>query len=369
MTASCDEFLNHLQASRLMSADEARSFLSSLPEDDAPADAEELARLLVKHDKLTPFQARVIYHGRGGSLVLGDYQILDQIGKGGMGRVYKARHHRMDRLVALKVLPARLVSSPDVIQRFQREMKAAAKLTHRNIATAYDARADGGVYYLVMEFVDGINLFNLVANDGALSPEQAVDYILQAAAGLQHAHSQGVIHRDIKPSNMLLDKQGTIKILDMGLARLHDEPAATIDAAAELTRVGRIMGTVDFMSPEQTLDTHNADELSDIYSLGCTLFFLLNQRFLYPGDSVLDRVMAHRKAPIPSLRKLRADVPRFVDKAFQRMVAKDRRNRFQSMREVIAALKNSPETASVGPPKKQSKELLPQHVLSVILAE
>lgn len=345
MPLTVNQFLKYLINSRLMTDEEVHEFFSSLPEDHRPQDGEAFAKSLVQHKKLTVFQATAIYRGKPYGLVLGDYVILDRIGSGAMGQVFKAMHHRMERIVALKVISTGTMKSADAIQRFQREVKAAAKLSHPNIVTAYDAREDGNVHYLVMEYVDGYDLARLVREKGLPEVSKAIDYIVQAARGLEHAHSQGVVHRDIKPANLLLDKHGMVKILDMGLARLQEGSIGTVTTAASLTNTGSIMGTVDFMSPEQAYDSRLAGYTSDIYSLGCTLYFLLTGRSVYCGETLMARILAHREAPLPSLRKVRKGVPPLVDQAFQRMLAKKAEDRFQSMTDVISAFTN-PNTAA-----------------------
>ena len=267
---------------------------------------------------------------------LGAYTVLKQIGAGGMGHVYQARHETMDREVALKVLAPKLVDSPDGVRRFHREIKAAAKLEHPNIVTAHDAGEQDGLHYLVMQYVDGRDLASYVKSKGPLSIKQALQCTLQAAKGLEYAHRKGIIHRDIKPHNLLVDRAGTVKLLDLGLARLEIE--STDNAVTELTASGVFMGTVDYMAPEQSLDTRNADARADIYSLGCTLWFLLTGKAVYEGDTLMKRVIAHRDAPIPSLRDLSAQVPEPLDRVFRKMLAKQPDDRFQSVQEVIQAL-------------------------------
>jgi WD40 repeat protein/Leucine-rich repeat (LRR) protein len=300
-----------------------------------PTSVEELVAELVKNHHLTPFQAAQVKAGKVRALILGNYTILEKIGAGGMGQVYKAQHRRMERVVALKTLPAATMKDPAAVARFEREVKAAAKLRHTNIVAADDADKANGIHFLVMEFVDGQDLSALVKKNGPLSVERAVDCTLQAARGLEFAHKKGVIHRDIKPANLLLDSEGTVKILDMGLARIQTADAA---AQGELTGTGAVMGTVDYMSPEQALDTKHVDARADIYSLGCTLFYLLLGKPTYEADTLTAKLLAHQSKPIPSLSALRAEVPVAVDAVFQRMVAKQAAERYQTMTEVIAAL-------------------------------
>ena len=334
MALSRDEMVQRLTSSDLMDADEVAAFLASVPADQQPADGEQLARLLVKQKHLTKYQAEQIYAGKGASLVLGNYVILDKLGQGGMGMVLKAEHKRMKRLVALKVMSPTAVKTPDALKRFHREVEAAAKLRHPNIVAADDADEAKGTHFLVMEYVNGSDLSQLIKKQGPLPGDQAISCIVQAARGLEYAHRQGVVHRDIKPANLLIDENGTVKILDMGLARIE----GATGAQAELTSTGAVMGTVDYMAPEQALSSKLADARSDIYSLGISLWYLLMGKCAYDGDSLMAKLLAHREAPIPSLHQIRPDVPESVDVIFQKMVAKQPQNRYQSMAPVIADL-------------------------------
>jgi serine/threonine protein kinase len=334
------QFVEAVVDTGIVSAEELqliRESLSAAAEDQG-SNAAVLAAELVHRGKLTEYQVRVLFGGKA-RLLLGSYLILDEIGGGGMGRVYKAQHRRMKRVVAIKVLSPSATESPASIKRFQREVEAAAKLNHPNIVAAYDADEADGVHYLVMEYVDGESLTSL--SGPHLPVSSAVDFILQAAGGLQYAHQRGVVHRDIKPDNLLLDPQGTVKILDMGLARVDDSLGAVDESGPEkLTRVGQIMGTLDFMPPEQAEDTRLADARSDIYALGCTLYYLLVGDVPYQGDTTLRKVLAHRDHPIPSLSDRRVDVPKELDAVFRRMVAKRPDERYQSMAEVMQAVQS-----------------------------
>jgi len=343
---SLDQFVRHLADSTLMSADEVTGLIAALPAARKPQDGEQLAKELVRQKKLTAFQAQQIYAGKGKSLVLGNYVILDKLGQGGMGLVLKAEHRRMKRLVALKVLSPKVTKSPEALRRFQREVEAAARLTHPNIVIAHDADEAAGTHFLVMEYVDGADLSSLVKKRGPLPLDQALDCILQAARGLQYAHEQGVIHRDIKPANLLLDRQGTVNILDMGLARL-DSAGSQQD---ELTGTGQIMGTVDYMAPEQATSTKHADARADIYSLGVTLWYLLTGRPLFEGETTVEKLMAHQTKPIPSLCDACPAVTPPLDAIFHRMVAKTPQDRYQTMAEVIAELEQGRSDSMGGPP-------------------
>ena len=335
MPVSLDQFMQRLTDSEVLPPDEVRALLDSQPSGSEPRDGEQLARLLVKQNKLTAFQAQLIYSNKGAGLVLGNYLILDKLGQGGMGMVFKAQHRRMMRTVALKVLSPSVTKTKELVQRFQREVQAAARLSHPNIVAAFDADEARGTFFLVMEYVEGSDLASVVKKKGPLPVNDAVRCIVDAARGLEFAHKQGVIHRDIKPANLLLDTAGVVRILDMGLARMEGDAGA---GQAELTSTGAVMGTIDYMAPEQALSTRNADSRSDVYSLGITLWYLLVGRAAYGGESLMARMLAHRENPIPSLRAARGDVPAALDAVFQKMVAKTPSDRFQSMADVVAAL-------------------------------
>ena len=339
MAITLGQFVQNLVRSGLFSADELSAFEESLPPEKRPKDAQGLARELVQAKRLTKYQAAAVYQGRTRGLVFGEYVVLDKIGAGGMGQVLKARHRTMERIVALKVLAQRAMASPEAVDRFRREVKAAAKLEHPNIVIAHDAGEADGIHFLVMQYVDGQDLAAIVKQRGPLPVAEAVDYTIQAAKGLEYAHTQGVIHRDIKPGNLLLSREGTVKILDMGLARVGEDGGAMDATGAErLTETGQVMGTCDYMAPEQAEDTHAADHRADIYSLGCTLYRLLTAKPPYSGKTTIQLLLAHREAPIPSLSAARPDAPRELEAVFQKMMTKQPADRYQSMTEVIADL-------------------------------
>ncbi len=338
MAASLVQFVNLLADSGLLAPGDVQALVDALPAHQRPRDGQQLARLLVKQRKLTPYQVQQIEAGQGPSLTLGNYVVLEPLGQGGMGILLKAQHKRMKRLVALKILSPNVTKTPEGLVRFQREVEAAAKLEHPHIVTAYDADEAEGTHFLVMEYVDGTDLAALVKERGPLSVPQVVSCILQTARGLQYAHGRGVVHRDIKPSNLLLDQEGTVKILDMGLARMESAGADQ----DQLTGTGQIMGTVDYMAPEQAMDTRSADARADIYALGITLWYLLVGEPAYEGQSVLAKLLAHQEAPIPSLQAACPGASAELEAIFARMVAKHPEDRYQTMGEVIADLEHFP---------------------------
>jgi len=255
-------------------------------------------------------------------LILGDYLIDSILGAGGMGQVFKARHRTMDRWVAVKVLPSKFANKPELVHRFYSEIRAVGKLMHPNIVTAFDAGCDQGVHYLVMELIDGSVLSSIVSAEGVMSTMKVVSILCQAAAALDYAHSSGVIHRDIKPGNLMLANSGLLKILDFGLARFNLK-------AEELERDRRqqMMGTVEYMSPEQINAPETVDHRSDLYSLGATMFFLLTGRPMFQGEPV-QTALAHVKLKPPALYEVRGDIDLRLDSIFQRLVAKSPADRF-----------------------------------------
>ncbi len=277
------------------------------------------------------------------------YRVLGLIGHGGMGAVYKAEHRKMERLVALKVINPAFVSSPAALERFEREVKTAAKLSHPNIVAAHDADAAGDLHFLVMEFVEGMSLDRFVASKGPLPPNVAANLIYQAALGLQHAHEKGMIHRDIKPQNLMRTRDGSIKILDFGLARLAtqalqsaglvEENATAPERPADATRAGSLLGTPDYIAPEQATDAHAADIRADIYSLGCTLYFLLTGEPPFAGGTMLDKLHAHKTCAPTPIQLRRPEVPDELAAVLDRTLAKDPAERYARPADLAKALK------------------------------
>ena len=263
-----------------------------------------------------------------------DYELVELIGEGGMGSVYKALHSRLQRHVAIKLLPQfQQRHAAETIARFNREMAVVGRLQHPNIVQASDAGEEDGVHYLVLELVEGADLSRILRKAGSLSIPDAAEIIRQAGLGLQNAHDHGLVHRDIKPANLLVSNTGVVKIADMGLALLNDH--------GELTSTGQVMGTMDYIAPEQIASAHDVDSRADLYSLGCTLYKLLSGRapFAVPeSESLLQKIQAHTSVvPVP-IRKLRVEVPVEIEKILKRLLAKDPQKRFASAQELVEAI-------------------------------
>ncbi len=331
--------------------DEAR--LQTLLESEGlPDDPVQALDALVRAGLLTAFHACHLRQGRFRGFVLGPYRVLQPLGKGGMGLVYLAEHRTLGQRVALKVLRTDLPCSPGALERFYREGRAAAALDHPNIVRVQDVcRSDDDHHFLAMEYVEGKSLEDVIQEEGRLSLARAVDYALQVARGLGHAHERGLVHRDIKPGNLLLDRQGTVKILDMGLARFYT------DKDDKLTeRVGGgILGSPDYIAPEQALN--KLDTRSDIYSLGATLYCLLLGRPPFPFNTARQKLLAHQMNRVTPPHCQDANIPPELSAAVVRMLAREPDARYQTIDEVIAALEpwlSLPEpvatTTSVPPP-------------------
>ncbi len=336
-TCTVEEFLTRLRDSRLLSDSEMNSLAGSVAGEQSSS---AIGAKLLDARKLTSFQVTALLEGSGEPLVLGEYVVQELVGRGGMGTVYRAVHRRMKRTVALKVLRRDIPHAEILAKRFLREVEVAARLCHPNVVTAYDAGEQNGMSFLVSEFVEGQNLGDLVKEYGPLSLPLAIDVILQAARALEYAHGEGVIHRDIKPSNLLLDDSGNVKLLDVGLARINQPELSESDDSSELTTTGMIMGTVDYMSPEQAQNTRLADERSDIYSLGCTLFFLITGRAPYARGTAMERLLAHREQPIPSAQMLSAELPPELDDILRLLLAKKPLDRISTMQLVAEKLES-----------------------------
>jgi serine/threonine protein kinase len=334
-----DKFVSLLEESQLIDSDELSAALADAP--DGPR-AKVLARHLVNRGLLTRFQAQHLLAGHSGGFYLGQYRILDLIGRGGMGKVYKAEHMTMKRVVALKVLAADVTRTDRARELFRREVMAAAQLAHPNIATAYDANEMNGRAFLVLEYVAGPSLSALVRTEGVLPVGQACEFIRQAALGLQYAYELGMVHRDVKPSNLLIQLPtgqntpvgGTVKIVDFGLALL---PTADGDISLG-SEGGTVLGTPDFLSPEQAKDIRNVDIRSDLYGLGCTLYFILTGQVPFPGGTAMEKLARHANEEAVPVDIIRPLLQEGVAIIVRRLMAKRPEDRFQTPKELAGAL-------------------------------
>ncbi|HTM52745.1 MAG TPA: serine/threonine-protein kinase [Pirellulales bacterium] len=305
--------------------------------------AEYCADYLVDAGLITFWQSRKLLEGRHRGFFLGKYKLLDHLGSGGMSSVYLAEHVLMRRQVAIKVLPQNRVGDSAYLARFHFEAQAAAALDHPNIVRAYDLDNDGKIHYLVMEYIEGRDLEAIVSAEGTLDCALAAEIIWQATAGLEHAHECGLVHRDIKPANLLIDVKGVVKILDMGLAKFTSEARASGERIAD----DQILGTADYLAPEQAVNSRTVDARADLYSLGCTLYFLLTGQPPFAVGTAQERMAAHRRELAPSILVRRPDAPPELVAICARMMEKDPESRFQSAREVRAALGAWLESASL----------------------
>lgn len=349
---SVNALLQVVRRTRLLTPDQVEEVARELgPYYDDPAD---LAQYLAQVEWLTPYQVQVLFSDDPDELVVGPYVVLDRLGEGGVSEVFKAWDTIKGRDVALKVLRQHLAERPDALQQFLREKQAITRLSHPNIIKTYDADHVGAVHYFAMEFVEGMDLDRFVQRVGPLSVGQACDYVRQAAQGLQHAHQLGLVHRDIKPANLFLlhpplptapgSRRGpdpVVKVLDWGLARLLPGPGEQAASTSHDTDTekGMLIGTADYIAPEQARDASVVDVRADIYSLGCTFYYLLTGRPPFPGPSLMQKLMQHQQREPEPIQAIRPDVPPELAAVIQRMMAKKPEDRFQIPLLVVAPLR------------------------------
>jgi serine/threonine protein kinase len=338
------EFLAVIEKSGLLQGKDLDRYRSRSGSDSGPPN--QLAECLVKDGRLTPFQVELLLEGKYRPFFVGPYKVMSRIGNGSMGVVYLCEHQQMRRRVALKVLQKRRANDKVALERFIREARAAAALSHPNVVHALDVGYENGMHYLVMEYIAGQSLKELILNAGPLPPLKAADYLRQAALGVQHAHEAGFIHRDIKPSNLMIDQSGVVKLLDLGFARFDD-------AEFSLTR-GSAIGDAAYIAPEQALDSHAVDARADIYSLGATFYLAIVGRPIIPGAGITD--------PNPTQQSDTSDFSRLMA-ILRRMTAIDPANRYQAAAEVVAELAtwplpNAPMGVAVSPAKSEQGEPL-----------
>lgn len=334
MTASLDALWKAIEQARLLRPEQLEAARSQFAPE---CDARFVAQKLVADGVLTDWQAAQLLSGKG--LMLGSYRLVDRLGQGAMGTVYKAEQWKLRRTVALKVISRRRIANKLAAARFLREIRSIAQLDHPNIVTAYDAGAVGDRYFLAMEYVQGQTLKAWLRERGPLPIDWSCHAIRQVALGLQHAFERGVVHRDIKPSNLLVssgaDHRPLVKILDLGLSRFLSEADTS---EAELTQIGQGVGTFDYMAPEQIANAHGADVRADIFALGCTLFEMLAASRPFPGTSEVQRLEARTRKDAVPLRSLRTDAPPQLETILSRMLARDLNCRYATPAEIAAHL-------------------------------
>jgi serine/threonine protein kinase len=353
--STADEFLELVQKSGVLDDKKLDAYLSRLrAAGSLPPRPTELAGFLVRDGVLTHFQAEQFLLGKWRRFTIGKYKVLEKLGSGGMGSVYLCEHKLMRRRVAVKVLPTAKADDPSSLERFYREARVVAALDHPNIVRAYDIDQDEKLHFLVMEYVDGSSLQEVVKRAGPLNPLRTAHYLRQAAQGLQHAHeTAGIVHRDIKPGNVLVDRNGTVKVLDMGLARFfHDEEDVLTKKYDE-----NVLGTADYLAPEQALDSHTVDIRADIYSLGATGYYCLAGRTPFSEGTVAQKLIWHQTRQPKPIRSFRQDVPEGFVAVLDRMMAKDPGQRYHTPREVVEALAPFTQTPIAPPPEEEMPHL------------
>lgn len=326
-----DLYCERLEKSGLFTAERLSELRGQVPAD---ADVEAFAGLLLSQNLLTKFQDSRVRAGHIQGLLLGEYEVLDELGRGSRAMVYRARKRGESKVVVMKLLPPVVTQDPIAVKRFAREVDAMSRVKHKNVVQALDHGEAKSACFLIMELVEGHDLSNPVANGEPMDLELAVQCILQAARGLAEAHRRGVIHRDIKPANLLLTHDGVCKVLDLGLARLQN----TASGEEGLTQTGSVMGTVDYLPPEQAFDSKAVDHRADIYALGATLYHLVTGITMYPEGSLVEKIMNHRDGATPSMMIAQPEAPDFLDLIYQRMVAKSPDDRYATMDEVVTDL-------------------------------
>ena len=335
-TDAISGFLQAIRSSRILSERQLEKLEANMAEGEYPSEPAELSSRLVKDGVLTEYQARQIQKGKPQGLNFGSYVILEFLGKGTMGKVYKARHRMMGRVVALKILDSRYVSSSTrSLARFQREMQLVGRLDHPNVVRAFDADRVADCHFIAMEYAAGFTLEDLLKAKGALPPADVVYYASQAADGLAHAHARGVLHRDIKPSNLLLTEGQKLKILDFGLGTLLEKE----ELSTALTTAGIAVGTPDYISPEQARMV-KLDGRSDLYSLGCTMYHLLSGQLPFKGESSMDCIVGRITGKAVPISEVRPGLPPRLVQSIEKLMATNPDDRYQTADEAAAALRS-----------------------------
>ncbi len=340
VVTSVDHFLDVVRKSKVLDDEKFSQFIERLSSVEPPLDRpEQVATRLYQEGLLSYFQSKQLLQGRWRRFIIGQkYKLIELIGQGGMGAVYLCEHLTLKRPVAVKVMPEEKVKAPGALERFQREARAISQLDHKNIVRAYDMGCDEGVHFMVMEFVDGVNLERLVSKhykDVGLPISRATHYAIETALAMQHAHEIGWIHRDIKPANVLVDRYGCVKLLDLGLSRMFE---GDTDQLTMKFDEGNVLGTADYIAPEQALDVSSADIRADIYGLGCTYYFMLAGRAPFHNGSVAQKLVWHQTKYPEHINVVRPEVPEEINEIIFKMIAKKPDDRYREPMDVVNAL-------------------------------
>ncbi|QVL32780.1 serine/threonine protein kinase [Telmatocola sphagniphila] len=355
--ATLDDLVKLIRKSGMVEEPRLDAYLDKLRTNGTmPTDVKKLAGSMVKDALITYFQAEQFMLGKWRGFTIGKYKLLERIGFGGMGQVFLCEHLYMKRRVAIKVLPPNKAEEPAALGRFYREARAAAALDHPNIVRTHDIDQDGNLHFLVMEYVDGSSLLEIVKKKGPMDVHRAINYTWQSVQALDHAFRVGVIHRDIKPGNILVDRFGMSKILDMGLARFYNTEDDMLTLKYDEKSV---LGTADYVAPEQTVNSHDVDVRADIYSMGATFYFLLAGHPPFPDGTIANKLIAHQtKVPTP-IRSIRPEVPEGVQAVLSKMMAKNINERYQTPAEVYEDLLPWISEQLIAPPEDELPSLSP----------
>lgn len=348
MAITTRKFLDILRRSKLLDDAPLKKVLRLFVEENGgvlPNDVQQLADFLIAQNIITNWQSKKLLDKKYKGFFLGKYKLLGHIGVGGMSTVYLAEHTLMKRLRAIKVLPRNRIDDSSYLERFYREAQATAALDHPNIVRAYDIDSAGETHYLVMEYVAGKDLMTIVKDDGPTGFIETAQYILQAARGLGHAHTVGMIHRDVKPANLLVEENGQLKILDMGLALMNDDDSELAGLTDKHNE--KVLGTADYLAPEQALNSHEIDLRADIYGLGCTMYYALTGHPPFPEGTLAQRIAMHQSKMPPAIGVERTDCPNALAAICFKMLQKEVANRYQNCLEICVALETWLQTQGI----------------------
>jgi serine/threonine protein kinase len=354
--STTEQLLALIRKSELIDKHRLDNFVTQVSESMSSCKPHDLAKLLIAAGLITNFQAEQLLLGKWRGFTIGRYRVLERLGSGGMGNVYLCEHVQVRRKVAVKVLPTSQAQNPSALGRFYREARAAGVMDHPNLVKAHDIDEDGGLHFLVMDYVDGSSLQYIVSRFGPMHPIRAAQCISQAAQGLQHAYQAGLLHRDVKPANIMLDRTGTIRVLDLGLARFYHDDTDLLTLKYDDRNV---LGTADFVSPEQALNSHDVDIRTDIYSLGATYYFLLVGHPPFPTGKIAQKLIWHQVRQPTPIRQLRPGMPADLVAVVEKMMAKLPSQRYQTPAAVVEALLPWASEPLEPPPEEEMPRLSP----------